>query len=1149
MKNMENRKYYTLGLDEESCNFCIENLLGSNNEKFPDRILILEKVLHKGMLSKATKFLSNKLENNYPKEKRLKNIKLIDDKIQKWTNLTIKGNSNNLKDNPAYKLYKDISSLLKGFQFLNKLIIPECKISSFFPQISEVSSLNKDSTVDFYIPDARIIIEVDGQFHTESESQKNIDKERDNLLKHLHIKVFRVPTKFIREETKEYSDFKKELILFLGNNINIQHYKSTFDNKLFLQEQYYFSHTAIIRFQVLLLELIKKNILSLEDKSWNLEIFSDFISKFDWVKVALDDFFNLLSPISNLYGDTFIKPKINYKTYKYNKVTEKSKNIKIMFSLFSKYDESKPDYISLKSTYIQTICYKTRGSRNNTIFRWGVLSNFFATPKVNKKNINLSDELVHKSLKIILKEIYDYNSFKEGQEEIIEKIFKNQTCLGLLPTGGGKSLCFQLTSLLRYGTSIVVCPIISLMRDHKEELDQLGFNRRVGFISANQEKHKREITIQRFKEGQLNFIFISPERFQTEEFRNILIDLNQTNLIQNIILDEVHCLSEWGHDFRPSYLSLVNTITNAMKIKVPIISLTATASLAVLKDLQVELNLNDENIVYKMLIGRKELTFDIKQIDSNTKKTISIDKHENKYQELLNFLKNNKPSKKNAGLIFTPHVNGNLGCYPLRRDLLLSLDIDIGIFSGDEPNDANTDINNNLYKDCDFFKKKNSNKSSISFYEQYKTEIQDKFKNNELSLMIATKSFGMGINKKNIRFTVHYGMPASMEAFYQEAGRAGRDGEESHCKLLFTEEHDGIPSDLHDKNLNINKLKGFPNSTEKNKRGDFRTQLWLLASKIYSVSEDAKACELLINKLFESNRGVAEVYQKREVIIYRLFQLGIVKDWLVKDFFGGTYLVKYKKIDVAQISKNIFNKIAKYSPSNEEVSKHKNNLGLILKENNNPMKDLITYLLRWNYEHFVYNRRQSLKNLYENCQNFKNIGAKRFKVMMDQYFAIDSISININKHLDNSFTEAIDSLESTLFKDSQLVDNDYLLKTQTSLSRFLEAYQDNPWLNILSAFCRLLNNDFNDLDGKDRFISFINSAKKNEKNWQEVKKKILNLGVNLDDDKKILLSNTLVDSNSRVEEIIDVYDILEDKNSLLLYIEKANNRFKKVKYL
>ena len=266
----------------------------------------------------------------------------------------------------------------------------------------------------------------------------------------------------------------------------------------------------------------------------------------------------------------------------------------------------------------------------------------------------------------------------------------------------------------------------------KEELDQLGFNRRVGFISSNQEKHKREITIQRFKEGQLNFIFISPERFQKEEFRNILIDLNQTNLIQNIILDEVHCLSEWGHDFRPSYLALVNTIVNSIKIKVPIVSLTATASLAVLKDLQVELNLNDENIIYKMLIGRKELTFDIKQVDSSIKKTISVDKDENKYEELLKFLKNNKPSKKKAGLIFTPHVNGNLGCYLLRSNLLMSyksdlgtlVGKDIGIFSGKAPKDVNKDINKSLYNDCEFYKKKSNNKNSIPFMSNIKLKYR-----------------------------------------------------------------------------------------------------------------------------------------------------------------------------------------------------------------------------------------------------------------------------------------------------------------------------------------------------------------------------------------------------------------------------------------
>ena len=200
-------------------------------------------------------------------------------------------------------------------------------------------------------------------------------------------------------------------------------------------------------------------------------------------------------------------------------------------------------------------------------------------------------------------------------------------------------------------------------------------------------------------------------------------------------------------------------------------------------------------------------------------------------------------------------------------------------------------------------------------------------------------------------------------AFYQEAEEQEETDKNPTCKLLFTEEPDGIPADLHDKNLNISRLKGFPNTTDRNKR-DFRTQLYLLTNEIYSVT-DTKECELLINK-FKVIKGVEEIQHEREVIIYRLFQLGIVKDWIVKDFFKKTYLVKYEKIDLVEVSKNIFKKISSYSPSDEEVSEHKKNLDLIIKENNEPMKALIAYLLKWNYEHFVYNRRQSLKNLYEN---------------------------------------------------------------------------------------------------------------------------------------------------------------------------------------
>ena len=254
---MANRNYFTLGLDERSCNFCIENLPDKNSKKIYDSILILEKILHKGMFSKASNSLANQLDKYYPKEKRTQNIRLIDDKKQYWTDLTIKGNSENPKDNPAYKLYKNLSLLLE-YQFLNKLIIPECKISSFCPQISESSNLNKDSTVDFYIPDARIVIEVDGRFHTESKSQKYVDKERDDLLKKLQIRVLRVATQSIREENKEYKDFLKKLIILLTDNSNIQYYKNTIENKLYLEEHYYYSHIAIIRFQVLLLELLKK---------------------------------------------------------------------------------------------------------------------------------------------------------------------------------------------------------------------------------------------------------------------------------------------------------------------------------------------------------------------------------------------------------------------------------------------------------------------------------------------------------------------------------------------------------------------------------------------------------------------------------------------------------------------------------------------------------------------------------------------------------------------------------------------------------------------------------------------------------------------------------------------------------------------------
>ena len=319
--------------------------------------------------------------------------------------------------------------------------------------------------------------------------------------------------------------------------------------------------------------------------------------------------------------------------------------------------------------------------------------------------------------------MFGYKSFNEGQLSIIENILDQQNTLGLLPTGGGKSLCFQLPSLLQLGCSIVVCPIIALMNDHVHELKSYGFNNRCEFIYGEQTQEQKDIVFDKVRRGEVKFLFISPERFQNEKFRQLVNDLNKNNLISYIVIDEVHCLSEWGHDFRPSYLALANTIVSILRTNVPIISLTATASNNVLENIKIELNIASENVIYRMHNSRPELNYKIIK---------TSDKNKNLDSTINKMINDKKLSDNDAGIVFTMHVNGELGCFDIEKNINKNFPkVKSGIFCGDIP------------------KKWVPRKDKESF-NNYKTRIQNEYKNNNVQLICATKSFGMGINKKNI---------------------------------------------------------------------------------------------------------------------------------------------------------------------------------------------------------------------------------------------------------------------------------------------------------------------------------------------------------------------------------------------------------------
>ncbi len=327
-----------------------------------------------------------------------------------------------------------------------------------------------------------------------------------------------------------------------------------------------------------------------------------------------------------------------------------------------------------------------------------------------------------------LQKYFGYTSFLPLQEEIVKDILLKNDVFALMPTGGGKSLCYQLPALLLDGVTIVVSPLIALMKD---QVDGLKAN---GIAAAYINSSLRFDEIQHIKlellENRISILYVAPERIMLPDFLLFLQRLN----ISLIAVDEAHCISEWGHDFRPEYRQL--KLLKEHFPQAPLIALTATAIPEVQKDIITQLRLTNSKI-YKASLNRENLFYQVKPKD-------------NAYHQLLQYL-NLKNHKRDPGIIY---------CYSRK--------------SAD-------DLANKLQKDG--FR-------ALPYHAglgaDLRAETQDKFVKDDVEIIVATIAFGMGVDKSNIRFVIHYDLPKNLESYYQETGRAGRDGLRSDCILFFS---------------------------------------------------------------------------------------------------------------------------------------------------------------------------------------------------------------------------------------------------------------------------------------------------------------------------------------------------------------------------
>ncbi len=329
--------------------------------------------------------------------------------------------------------------------------------------------------------------------------------------------------------------------------------------------------------------------------------------------------------------------------------------------------------------------------------------------------------------KQILVKYWGYSEFRPLQEDIIHSVMKGNDTLALMPTGGGKSVTFQIPALAQEGICLVITPLIALMKDQVENLNKRGINALA--IHSGMTRNEIDIALDNCIFGDYKFLYLSPERIDTELFQ-ARVSRMKVNLVA---IDEAHCISQWGYDFRPSYLNIAK-LRDHLSERAPFLALTATATPTVIDDIQEKLHFKEKNVLWKSF-ERKNLIYLVREV-------------ENKNGYLLKSLR----KVQGSGIIYTRSRKRTIELAELLKKQGVSSDFYHAGLSSDQRNNK-----------------------------------QDAWQKGHIRVIVATNAFGMGIDKPDVRFVIHYDLPDSLEAYYQEAGRAGRDGMQAFAVLLYNE--------------------------------------------------------------------------------------------------------------------------------------------------------------------------------------------------------------------------------------------------------------------------------------------------------------------------------------------------------------------------